>query len=302
MLHDPAEKIKSCDFWDSSSNRINGYFHCWCCSSCCFNTMLLCHSFSQGLNSSWPPTLHVSLQRWCLVEVQWKSRTNTGKVGRASVFPCGTDPSCDWPWSFDPPDPDQAQQHLTQCSTEVGRSQTSLNLSTPCGCPGDVKQTLLSCRRRRRRILTYRSHGSQRVNRKWVTYFSHVCHPVSQRHSFLATKVGDKRRGAVWVSESLNLWVGEHFASDSQGETRQSYVVRQFCWNTKLVASFVRVHNDVKLSKVHCVVVFYFINNCQQHNKELSQLPTWQHCLLTAAFSVDENTKTTDGIGVLNSF
>lgn len=99
------EKIESCDIRDSSSNSINGCFYCCCYSCCCFKTMPLCHSFSQGLNGSWPLTFHVPLQRWCLVDSQWKSRTNKGKVGRASVFLHGTGQGCDWHWLFDPPDP-----------------------------------------------------------------------------------------------------------------------------------------------------------------------------------------------------
>lgn len=213
MLHDPADKIKSCDFRESSSNSINGCFYCCCCSCCCFNTMPLCHSFSQGLNGSWPPTLHMPLHGWCLEDSHWRSRTNKGQSGTGQCLCAWYRPELwltliVWPsW----PRPGTTTSYPTW-SREVGRGQTSPNLSTPCGCRGDVKQMLLSCRRRRRRILTYRSHGSRRVNRKWVTYFSHVCHPVSRCQSFLATKAGDKRRGAVWVSEWLD--------SNSQVETR----------------------------------------------------------------------------------
>lgn len=97
---------------------VNGCFDCCCCSCCCFKTMTLCHSFSQGLNGSWPLTFHVPQQRWCLVDSQWKSRTKKGKVGGASVFLHGTGQGCDWHWLFDPPDPVQAQQHLTQCGAK----------------------------------------------------------------------------------------------------------------------------------------------------------------------------------------
>lgn len=138
----------------------------------------------------------------------------------------------------------------------------------------------------RRHILTYRSHGSHRVNRKWVTYFSHVCHPVSRRHSSLATKAGDKEQGQCeWGSESLNLWVSEPFHS-------------QFCWNLKMMWSFLRCICDV-FHFILCISIFtvdywWICRNTGKYKQPDEKTTTLTACLLTAAFSVDENTKMID--------
>lgn len=84
-----------------------------------FNTMLLFHSFSQGLRGFSPPTLHTPLQHRCFVDSQWKTRINEGEVGGAIWFAFGTGPSCDWHWLFDPR-PGTTTSH-PPWSREVGR-------------------------------------------------------------------------------------------------------------------------------------------------------------------------------------
>lgn len=152
----------------------------------------------------------------------------------------------------------------------------------------------------RRHILPYRSHGSHRVNRKWVTYFSHVCHPVSRRHSSLATKAGDKEQGQCeWGSESLNLWVSEPFHSDRRGVTGWRHLVYQFCWNLKMMWSFLRcicvVFHFILCISIFTVQNYWWIcRNTGKYEQPDEKTTTLTASLLTAAFRVDENTKMID--------